>query len=221
MKICGYEFDNHDGELMELSEEDSNMGILFRLRWESDVRLTAYEIGDTMHISVQKDNSVLYHRFFGNAKKRGEIYFDSFVAELSQSCERIAQGAYDRQKSHRERAAALVRERGLTGRMSNAKWHELIGFMGEEIPTGFLAYGVKWLDKSAEEKYEIDWSYDWSCEKLPDFLLPLIEYIVINPVSSAENTASQDFTKELCDGLKKHCIEYDITDGMIYVRGYI
>lgn len=221
MKICGYEFDEHGGELMELSEEDLNMGILFRLKWDGGVRLTAYEIGDTMHISVQKDNSVLYHRFFGNAKKRGEMDFDSFVAELSQSCERIEQGAYDRQKSHRERAAALVRERGLTGRMSNAKWHELIVYMGEEIPTGFLAYGVKWLDKSEKEKYEIDWSYDWSYEKLPDFLLPLIEYIVINPVSEAADTRSQDFTKELCDGLKKHGIEYDITDGMIYVRGYI
>ena len=176
MKIFGYEFDNHDGELVELSEEDINMGILFRLKWNSDVRLTAYEIGDTMHVSVQKDNSVLYHRFFRNAKKIGEIYFDSFVAELSQVSERISQGAFDRQKSHRERAAALVRERGLTGRMSNAKWHELISFMGEEIPTGFLAYGVKWLDKSEKEKYDIDWSYDWSYEKLPDFLLPLIEY---------------------------------------------
>ena len=221
MKICGYEFDDHDGELVELSEEDINMGILFRLKWDGDVRLTAYEIGDTMHVSVQKDNSVLYHRFFRNAKKIGEIYFDSFVAELSQVSERISRGAYDRQKSHRERAAALVRERGLTGRMSNEKWHELIGFMGEEIPTGFLAYGVKWLDKSENEKYEIDWSYDWSYEKLPDFLLPLIEYIVINPVSQEGETPSEDYTKEVCDGLRKNDIEYDITDGMIYIRGYV
>ncbi|MDE6030948.1 MAG: hypothetical protein K2G32_04940 [Oscillospiraceae bacterium] len=221
MKICGYEFDNNDGELVELSEEDINMGVLFRLRWDSDVRLTAYEVGDTMHISVQKDNSVLFHRFFGNAKKRGEIYFDSFVAELSQSCERISQGAYDRQKSHRERAAAVVRERGLTSLMSNAKWHELISFVGDEIPTGFLAYGVKWLDKSEQEKYEIDWDHDWSYEKLPDFLLPLIEYIVIDPVSEDGDTPSRDYTKELCDGLDKRNIKYDITEGKIYIRGYI
>lgn len=221
MKICGFEFDNHDGVPIDLSEEDVNMGVLFRLKWDSGVRLTAYEVGETMHISVQKDNSVLYHRFFGNAKKRGEIYFDSFVAELSQSCERISEGAYDRQKSHRERAAALVQARGLEGKMSNAKWHELIEFMGEEIPTGFLACGVKWLDKSDKEKYEIDWDYDWSCEKLPDFLLPLIEYIVINPMPKSGDAPSRDFSKELCDGLDKRNIEYDITDGMIYVRGYV
>ena len=32
---------------------------------------------------------------------------------------------------------------------------------------------------------------------------------------------SQDYSKEVCDGLEKNEIEYDITDGMIYIRGYI
>lgn len=211
----------YGGTLRPIPEESRSYGVLLQADWPSGVSLQVVELAQRPNILVNREGEILFRMIF----RKDEFWEDS----VERTARKIAQGAYVRQKTAKERAAYLVKKDQLTSCMNQTKWLELRQAMQEEMRFP-PAYTFKLLDEM--ESLE-DWNTsvipdhigDWEPEFLPPPMLVLVEWLKIDPRLAKGrgrliDPEITDVSNQLREVLARHNISYEERYAAFIIYGY-
>ena len=215
------------GIIQELTEQDRDNNLLFRVRWKDGLTLNLSYNWDYYWIFVKKDDSI-----FKSIRLDKEKYV---MEKLQNTITSIERGNFARLKSITELVAKIVQERQLTSCMNNTKWDKFRHAMLEEMPFR-PPYEIKTLfdedDTFIQDFVQEDTRYcgAYDEEEFVGFHYKVIEYLIVKTrycdVAGGRLVAYKtwhDATKEFVGLMEKYHIPYvpyEKTDDTFIIYGY-
>lgn len=215
------------GVIQELTEQDRDNNLLFRVRWKSGLTLNLSHNWDYYWIFVEKYDSI-----FKSIRLDKEKYV---MEKLQNTITSIERGNFARQKSITELVAKIVQERQLTSCMNNTKWDKFRHAMLEEMPFR-PPYEIKTLFDEDDTfiqnfiKWDANYCGAYDEEEFAGFHYKVIEYLVVKTrycdVTGGRVAAYKtwhDAAKEFVELMEKYHIPYvpyEKTDDTFIIYGY-
>ena len=210
----------YGGTLRSIPEKYRSYGVLLQADWPNGVSLQVVELAQRPNILIYREGEILF---------RMVLRKESWEDAVERTARKIGQGAYDRQKTAKERAAYLVKKDQLTSCMNQTKWLKLRQAMQEEMPFP-PAYTFKLLDELEPPE---DWntsaapSYigDWESGCLSPSMLVLVEWLKIDPrLAKGRGRLIEpeitDASNQLREVLARYNISYEERGAAFLIYGY-